>query len=346
MKKWNNIGVFLIWTFLTGMCLGYLFLPKRDFSPREKRYLTTVPFVWSTDKAEDFLADQMPLRDFFVGLNAYAEKWMGLQKTTSVWVEDGRLVRRPVDAGVDTAKNIRAVNRLAEKLPVPVTLALVPSAGWAGGDPDFPDGELIEKVYAQAQMQTLDLRPLFQGRPELYYRTDHHWTSAGAAEAYLALTQQLGVTPEKSYTKECYSGFLGANVAASGLWLTEPETLEMYHGQARITVTGEDEPPHDGPFYEERLEGYDPYMVFLDGNRPLVRLHNPEGQGKILLIRDSFASCLAPFLAENYREVVLMDRRYYKKSAEELVRQEDFDQVLVLYSLENFLTDSSLVLLR
>ena len=101
---------------------------------------------------------------------------------------------------------------------------------------------------------------------------------------------------------------------------------------------------HEGVFYRERLEGYDPYMVFLDGNQPLVQIHNPEGQGSILLIRDSFASTLAGFLAQNYENVTLVDLRYYKKPVSQLAAS--YDRVLIEYSLDNFLTDTNIVLLK
>ena len=126
-------------------------------------------------------------------------------------------------------------------------------------------------------------------------------------------------------------------------WLTPAETLEMWSGPAAITVeTGHE--THEGVFYRERLAGYDPYMVFLDGNQPFVRLRNPDGTGRLLLIRDSFASSLAGFLAQSYEEVALVDLRYYKQPISQLA--EGFDQILVLYSLENFLTDSNIVLMK
>ena len=47
---------------------------------------------------------------------------------------------------------------------------------------------------------------------------------------------------------------------------------------------------------------------------------------------------LGGFLAESYGEVVLVDLRYWKTPVSELVA-EGFDDVLVCYSLYNFLTD-------
>lgn len=352
MKTWDKIGAGLLCAFVLVISLGYLSLPEREFSCLEKRYLTQAPKLtaqtvldgdWS-DGVEDYLADQMPGRDFFVGLNAYYEKILGLQKTKTIWTLDGKLVRRPVvpQPGM-LEKNITAVNRFAQTLDIPVSLSLVPSCGFSLGAPEYQDDELIQEIYEKADMETIDLREIYRDRPELFYSTDHHWTSAGAFDAYKTLMEAWGKRPEMDYTVECFDHFRGANFAASGLWLTPAETLEMWTGSASIEVRIGDE-THEGVFYRERLEDYDPYMVFLDGNHPVVNLHNPKGNGNLLLIRDSFASSLAGFLAQNYENVTLVDLRYYKLPVSQLA--DSYDRVLVLYSLENFLTDSNVVLLK
>ena len=77
-------------------------------------------------------------------------------------------------------------------------------------------------------------------------------------------------------------------------------------------------------------------------------MKNPEaaGKGKLLVIRDSYANCLGTFLAESYEEVVLVDLRYYKKPVSELLASEEFENVLVCYSIGNFMTDANIVWLR
>lgn len=353
MKNWNKVGALLLCAFVLAISLGY-FLPDRTFSPLEKRYLNQMPKLTAAklldgswgEEIEDHLADQMLGRDFFVGLNAYFEKLLGLQKAKTIWTLDGKLVRRPVsvkDGAME--KNMGAVNRFADAADVPVTLALIPSCGFSLGAPEYEDDRLIEEIYSMANMETVDLREVFRGRPDLFYSTDHHWTSAGAFEAYKTLLKSWGEWPREQYTVERFSNFRGANYASSGLWLTPAETLEMWSGPCAITVQQENA-AHDGVFYRERLEGYDPYMVFLDGNQSLVSLHNPQGTGKLLLVRDSFASCLAGFLCQNYEDVTLVDLRYYKQPISQLAQASGADRILVLYSLENFLTDSNLVLLK
>ena len=131
--------------------------------------------------------------------------------------------------------------------------------------------------------------------------------------------------------------------------MTKPEPVELWKTDTAFTVTnGENPQTHEGLFYEERLEELDKYTVYLDGNHSLVRVQNPEatGKGKLLVIRDSYANCLGTFLAESYEEVVLVDLRYYKKPVSELLASEEFSNVLVCYSIGNFMTDANVVWLR
>lgn len=237
------------------------------------------------------------------------------------------------------------MERFAKNQSVPVTLSLIPSAGWAAGDGSYQDEALIDAVYGAAQVEHLSLTDTFRGRPELFYNTDHHWTSQGAFEAYRVLMNGFQKPVEEHYTVETYPHFRGANYASSCLWLTGEETLEMWHA-GEITVNPGTEQAHEGVFYPAQLDSFDPYTVFLGGNQPLVELYNPAGSGKLLVIRDSFSNCLGGFLAQSYEQVTLVDLRYHKRPVSELLAEADYDRVLILYSLENFLTDQNLPLLR
>ena len=72
-------------------------------------------------------------------------------------------------------------------------------------------------------------------------------------------------------------------------------------------------------------------------------IKNPDAPGgKLLVIRDSYADSLAPFLAEEFQEVHLFDLRYNNLSLKQYVADNDIGQVLVLYSAANFSTDQNL----
>ena len=209
-----------------------------------------------------------------------------------------------------------------------------------------------------SNIQYIDLQQAFQeqaSKQQLYYKTDHHWTSAGAYLGYQVLGQQLGFTPTERdlYQVEASGGFYGTTYSHSGYWLSAPDTVEMWHNpqladiSVRIEETGKDPVESDSMFFPSHLEEEDKYPVFLDGNHGYTKITNPGAPlGKLLLIKDSFGHCLAPFLAEQYQEIYMIDLRYYKNSLTELAEQEGIDQVLFLYGLDNMVNDTKFVWIK
>ena len=365
-KKENLVLTVAFCGLLGAMLLGYLFLPKLDFSQLEKRYLAEKPKVsWTNiasgsfgSEAESYMADHIPGRDFLVGLYSYYSRLTQGEASQDIYVTStGALVESPVNENTTaTDKNMLYIQEFAETVGQSVDFVLIPSAGWAGRDTlrglcdPYRDAEIIAGIYARAgsHVNTLDMTHIFENRPELYYRTDHHWTSRGAylaAKAYLE-GQGRTIADEDSFEKETVDSFYGSTYSRSGLWLTKPDSMELWHGSKSIRVeTGNG--IHEGPFYMQRLQELDKYTVFLDGNHAKVTLTNPDApKGKLLVIRDSYANCLGSFLAEGYETVVLVDLRYYKEPLSQLCAQEGFDQILICYSIGNFLTDTNLGFLR
>ena len=70
-------------------------------------------------------------------------------------------------------------------------------------------------------------------------------------------------------------------------------------------------------------------------------IRSQSGGPKILLIRDSYSDCLAPFLTERFGEVHLFDLRYNRLSVLDYVREQGIDTVLVLYSFETYITETT-----
>ena len=359
-KVFEILTAVLFCGFLGAMSLLYLLLPEETFSDREKRYLAQAPAMeresiasgeWGAD-AETYMADHIPGRDFFVGLNAYTDLLTGRQVSKDIRVWKDYLLEAPKtpDFGV-IDRNMEKINGFADLVDQPVDLMIVPSTGWAAGLPGYEDDAVVDRTMETAGENVIpvDLRPVFAGRPELFYRTDHHWNSEGAYRGCAAYLSHLGLEPreEESFQREDAGLFQGSTYSRSALWLTPGEPMELWVGSEELTaVNGENPEPHAGVLYRERLEELDKYTVFLDGNHSLVRVTNPHGEGKLLVIRDSFSNSLGCYLGESFGEVVLADLRYYKQPLSQLVEQEGFDRILVCYSTGNFLTDTNIVMLR
>jgi len=142
--------------------------------------------------------------------------------------------------------------------------------------------------------------------------------------------------------------FYGTIFSSSGVRWVKPDVMDIYVPESGISVTNYfDGTPTEGELYvEKHLEQKDKYSYFLGGNQPLcvVKGRDPDAP-KLLLIRDSYADAMTPFLAESFSEVHLFDLRYNLTNVRDYMTQNEIDRVVVLYSLSNFITDSNLFLL-
>ena len=85
--------------------------------------------------------------------------------------------------------------------------------------------------------------------------------------------------------------------------------------------------------------------MFFNGNHGKVVISTPVEENRTLLvIKDSYANSLVPFLAPYYRKIVLVDPRYFYDDLEELIQVEDIQEVLYLYNANTFYSDTSLEL--
>ncbi len=367
--------VFLI--FIFSVSVLFIALPKKEYSENEKRYLAefpklTVESFFSGDFGVDFekyLSDHMPFRTFFVGLNSYYNNALGNPLSNGIYnCKDGYLVNDPPTyERLDI--NFSIIADFAKENDIKTAMVLAPSTGYVCSDllPNkhiiYKDDEYFEKakdVMADSNVQFVDMRePLknaYNDGTQVFYKTDHHWTSEGAYLAYSELSSVLDFEKKdrKRYDITEYDDFYGTTYSSSGFWLTKPDTIETWESKDikanSITVKiteGDETTTSDSMFYLDNLKENDKYPIYLDGNHPYTTIKNKtlakdENGKKLLIIKDSFAHTLTPFLADHYAEIVMIDMRYYKQNVKELLEKNDFDNVLFVYSIDNLSTDSDL----
>ena len=340
---------------------------KREFSDLEKRYLATQPsFTLErvldgsfAEQFEEWAMDHLPGRESLTGLAALTDYAENLQVTKDIYLtKDRALVERPAAFSQQVIdRNMDAINSFAKQMGH-VDFALIPSAGYllqdriVGLADPYSDKEIVSAAYQKANaghVSVTDLFPLFTGEDarKLFYKTDHHWTSRGAYEACAFYTSSKGriLPAADTYRVETADGFQGSCYSRACLWSIPPESLELWRSGASFQVEFSDkELSYEDLFFQNHLDEGDKYQVFLDGNHPLVTVRNqsPGAAGKILVIRDSFSNCFGCFLADAYETVLMVDLRYYRKPIKELVETECPDNILILYSVNNFMTDGNI----
>ena len=361
--------------FLGGLLAWHLLLPDRDRSDVENRTLARFPeFSWEdlkdgsfTKGVEEYFADQFPLRDQWTGLKARTEQVLGKREFNGVYLCGDALIAKvePPKDGLEE-KNLSYVSRLAESAEVPVYLGLIPSAAeiWRDrlpkGAESWDQAAFIARGLELEGVEPIDFLTALRDHAGertwegIFYRTDHHWTTLGAYYGHAALMEALGrggevPEPETVRARDLpvSNGFQGTLYSQSGIHWLEPDSIEFWVEESGLTVTSwRDGTPKEAGLYDwDYLGKKDKYSAFLGGNQPLCVIQNPEGEGKLLVIRDSYADSLAPFLALRFEEVHLLDPRYYRYSAAKYAEDNGLDAIAVVYSVPNFITDRNLVLL-
>lgn len=348
----------LFCAFLAGFGLLHILLPDRTFSPVENRTLSSMPdFSWSalvdgsyTSRLEKYLEDQFPLRDGWMGLKNRYEYLLGKREFHGVYLCGDRLIHKIEDAS-RAEQNIAYLQKLTELTDIPVYLGLIPTAAEVyrdqlpAGAENFDQAAYLKKVRESVPDAVwVDMEKWMDGASgvSLFYRTDHHWTSAGAWHGYAALMEAMGEPFEPLGTPETVSeDFYGTLYSSSGVHWLAPDTIERYVSGEGVTVENFEKGETHGLYVDSFLGEKDKYASFLGGNTPLYIIRNPEAasEEKLLVVRDSYSDAMAPFLSQYFAEIHLVDLRYYRTSVVEYARENGMDRIFVCYSVENFVKD-------
>ena len=337
-------------------------LPDREKSEMENRVLASAPtFSWAsfargrwTDALETYNADQLPLRDAFVSLYTASEALLGRRASQGVIRgAGGRLFDRTDGWKRSNAVlNAAALRTLEEKTGMPVYLLAVPSAAALYPEalpscaPMADEAALLSAATEHAAvLPLLDALQAAKDRGEdLYYKTDHHWTLAGARAGYETACRALGKTPLPPQAARAYPGFYGSFYARLPLpWMAGDVFEAPLEPALRMAVDGEEKA---GILDEEAVRGRDKYAALFYGNHPLMTLTNEDAPaGTLLVIKDSYANALLPALSRHYRTLVAVDARYFTRDIVELARETKGEAILCVCGLSTLATGRAIALL-
>ena len=368
-KNYHKLLTAVFCGFLGGVLGLSILLPDKDFSEVENRNLAKVPQLsWESVKegdfmadAEDYTADHIVGRDFWVSLKAWCERLSGKQENNGAYfAENGAVINRVEAPDMDKlVQNLGFVNKLVENVDVPVYFGIIPSAAtvWNGylpeGAPTADELDIITQLYQEFGGIPMDMaQALNSHRDEyIFYKTDHHWTSLGAFYGANAIFEAMGLERLKleNYASTTVTeDFNGTTFSSSGVRWLKPDSIQTYISEDGVKVTGyyTGKPEESSLYHGDFLEKKDKYSYFLGGNQPLCVIESEKNDGpKVLVVRDSYADSLAPFLSERFSEVHLFDLRYNMMPIPQYVEANGIDAVVVLYSFSNFATDNNLFLL-
>lgn len=377
MKKMNmdrqqSVNIVLLFLILIfGFTAATLIKPQDAMSETENRSLAQRPSLNFEDLIsgkfaaayEDYLSDQFVGRDRWITLKTDFERLTGKSEISGVFFarddyliesHDGTFTADTAAQNIQTLKSFisglsgtydaahltvmivpNAVDLLREKLPAMAS--------------PYNEEEYLQKVReALPEGVYFDASSVLQSHKdeEIYYRTDHHWKTLAAYYVYQAWAAEKGLLPGSYVPQTVTDSFegtisskLGISTVADSIQRYDPETPFDYY-----LIYNRSDDIRNSIYDDTYLAGKDKYSYFFGGNTGLIQAVMPDSSTgrKLLIIKDSYAHCFAPFTLGNFDEVDLVDPRYYNASLSELMSQGGYTDVLVLFNAAGFAEETAM----
>lgn len=367
------VTVLMFFGILIGLGCVTTFSEKETFSENQNKVLASFPkfsgkrlFDGSfTTGLETYVSDHFAWHDRWITAQTVSELAMGKKEHNGVYfLSNGGLAEKVSEPDMTVVgKSISGIKQFAEDNDITPYIMIVPTQAAIYSDmlpdnaPNPNQSEFISTVYSELDGYAVPIdvySTMSANRDDyIYYRTDHHWTTRGAFLGYTAAAKKMGIYPlsedfyDVEMASDSFMGTLYSKVLYNGV---KPDTIDIWHlseneTQPQVEVYssfGEEPTVHDGMYFREYLDVKDKYSTFFGTNQPMITIRTGKEGGKLLMFKDSYAHCFAPFMAEHYSEITMVDLRYIQISYKELIDVSDYDRVLFLYNASTFMTDENI----
>lgn len=177
----------------------------------------------------------------------------------------------------------------------------------------------------------------------IYFRTDHHWTQLGAYYGYQEYCKSMGYStkPLSDYQKLDFPEFYGTFY----FFMNRPESLKGHPDQVTAyqgSMNSMQYTDRKGNLQEGKLINDasqmlpgNKYNCFMLGDHGYVEIHNEGAPRKksILVLKDSYGNAFVPLLAQDYRDVYVVDYRHYQGNASSLIQEKGIEEILFLNNI-------------
>ncbi len=290
MKKVRIIIIIVFIGFFVLISGASLIIKDREFSPNENRYLAETPELsWDNilsgkfqDGLEDYLRDQVCFRDGWITVKTGIQEACGDTDIGGAYVgKDGYDFEKITPEDVDEKqvdRNIKAVEdyfmTASETIDKQkLSFLLVPTSGLVMQEKLPKNARLFDQAKYIDQVQKamkdynfVDVRDTLMDHNDeyIYYKTDHHWTSAGACLAYDVWSERTGGEAETEdglvknvvsdkFRGSLYSKILDADSAYDEIWTYGLQKDDAF-GSKDCTVTIDEKQQLDSIYDDEMLQ--------------------------------------------------------------------------------------------
>ena len=362
MKKIKKYPLtFIILFFIFIVFVIDIFNSDIYFSNYENRTLAQKPNINYSDLVsgrfsknyERYINDQFIFRDNWINLKSGSELLLGKLENNNIIYGKENFLFDKVESidNKSLEKNLSTIKDFTDRnSDSNISFMIIPSSFTIYKDL-LPKGislidekSYIESIYSKFDnTKNIELVELLKenNNEYIYYKTDHHWTSYGAYLAYREFSKINNIAPIEieAVNPNYVYDFYGTYFSKSKKFNAESDTITFYDiNNIDITIDGvEVESIND----DEKWSSSDKYSAFLRGNNGLTIINNNNIQdnSRRLVIKDSYANSYIQFLANNYKEVYIIDLRSFPYNFNEFYESYKFDNVLIMYSFINLVND-------
>lgn len=345
-----------------------IIIPDHKQSETENRPLQTFR-SWNTEHVlsgqytkdlNTWFSDQFICRDQNIHIKYLIQKTFGVKEIQDVFLTKQGLIEKTAKPNKEQLeRNLNAINTFKQNNPeLNVGFVTVPNAVSIKKAylPKYAvtlnQDKQIDNIYSKLDdsIVKIDLRNTLKKHKDeyLYYKTDHHWTSLASYYAYqdIAKAFNLETTKQSDYTiYPVTTNFEGTLANKTGSVNIKDE-IDIYVPKDKCDYVITDESINKKSrtiYHSDALETKDQYTVFMGGNKALFHI-NVDNNSKrhLLLIKDSYANSLIPFLIPQYASITVVDARYYFEDYTRLIKDDLITDVLFMNNANTFVQDTSL----
>lgn len=343
IKKYLFVVTFI--GFILGGILFSVLKSDSKFSEIENKILTQKPemnflsiktgsYMRQFDK---YVVDQFPYRIELIKMKNQVSRLLGNKEFKGVYVtKNSRMLEKYILNKDMLRENLETMNDIKEYFSnIKTTGMFIPNSILIYNN-EIPwyfetDSQLDTLSYIEKHFKGEFYTPYLELKKNkdkyIYFYTDHHWTQLGAKIMY----EDYYRTKVNYEYEKVSDDFLGTYY--SKVLINEKrDSIYSYKDLSGYEMIY-DEKKSDSLYNMEYLKGKNKYRYFLNGD-PGMALIEGEGEGNVLIFKDSFAHCYIPFLTKEYSKIHVVDPRYSNVDIIDYIdKNKDIEEIFYVYSL-------------
>lgn len=350
MKK--IIAVMIVVFVVVFSCL-FMIIPKKNYSENENRYFAKISKISFKkilscefqNSVTDYISDHFPFRDFLLGEKNKLYHNMGMYRINDVYyTKDNHLIEE-----FTRPKSKESITRIVNKFVLnnsgkKIDFILSPTNLYLYGDEiskynlNYSEDKVIDYYKNNLNLNFIDVRDILMDNKDeyIFYNSDHHWTTLGAYYVYDEYCRKNNINKAEFKFKKVSDNFKGSlysKVLDNSIkkdYIIRVDNDDNYN--YNVIIDGK----MVNDFYDASfLEKKDKYSYFFGGNKGVISIENMsiDNSDNILIIKDSYANSFIPFISSNYRNVYVIDPRYYYESIKSFIEKNNIDNILFMYNV-------------